>query len=206
MNRGGHRLGGISDKLVMVIPFQKCGGKKNKQKKSPGLLSHPGPVETLCAQRRAQPTGAPGWVRRLIPADRSWPLGLPNGCARRRWLWQIPLEENRSMSIGWRVDRNCGGAARWAKARLQTCSNDKRNVILSKWYLSELTRDYFFCRRGATPAWERSHRAWASAGLGAGLAGVAAGAAGLDGVAAGGVSTSPSRSSSRVRARCGWRR
>lgn len=201
--------------MVHGHSFSDVRWQKNKQKKARDCFRTRALWRTLCAQRRAQPTGAPGWVRRLIPADRwSWPLGLPNGCARRRWLRQIPSEENRGMSGGWRVDRNCGGAARWAKARLQTCSNDKRNVILSKWYLSELTRDYFFCRRGATPVWERSHRAWASAGLGAGLAGVAgprapggaAGAAGLTGGAAGGVNTSPSRSSSRVRARCGWRR
>jgi hypothetical protein len=175
----------------------------NWQKKARDCFRTRALWRTLCAQRCAQPTGTPGRVRRLIPVDRwSWPHGLPNDCARRRWLRQRPSEENRRMSIGWRVDRNCGGGVSWVSAQPQNCSNDKRNIILSKWYLSELTRDYFFCRSGATPTCERSHRAWASVGLGAGLAGVAAAL----GCVVAGVSTSPSRSSRRVRARCGWRR
>ena len=70
-------------------------------------------------------------------------------------------------------------------------------------YLEEPADGIFqrLCFSGATPTWLRNHSAWAASGSRSRVSGPR-GAAG-DGS---GVNTSPSSSSSRVRARCGWRR
>ena len=88
--------------------------------------------------------------------------------------------------------------------RKRPCPGKTRNVSFKLGVL-RCRGGYFLRFSGATPDCVRCHSALASSA--AALSGAGAFAAAAAGVAAPcGVSTSPSKSSSRVRARCGWRR